>query len=79
MYPFSALEGHLDRRVDREDFQLFHPSEEDLRRAEELFTPSARHDILYTSSAVRMDHVPVTQQPEVCVCVCVCVCERESE
>ncbi|XP_031436433.1 GTP-binding protein 8 [Clupea harengus] len=66
VFPFSALEGHLDRRVDWEDFQLFHPSEEDLRRAEELFTPSARHDILYTSSAVRMDHVPVTQQPEVC-------------
>ncbi|KAG5282877.1 hypothetical protein AALO_G00035710 [Alosa alosa] len=66
VFPFSSLEGHLDRSVDRGDFQLFHPSEEDLQRAERLFTPSAKHVILYTSSAVRMDHVPEIQQPEVC-------------
>lgn len=56
----------MDRGVDRGDFHLFHPSEEYLRQAEELFTPSSKHAILYTSSAVRMDHVPEIQQPEVC-------------
>ncbi|KAL2080794.1 hypothetical protein ACEWY4_022647 [Coilia grayii] len=66
LFPFSALEGHLDRSIDRGDFQLFQPSREDLQHAEKLFTSSDRHEILYTSSAVRMDHVPVIQQPEVC-------------
>ncbi|XP_063070617.1 GTP-binding protein 8 [Engraulis encrasicolus] len=66
LFPFSSLEGHLDRAIDRSDFQLFQPSEGDLRHAERLFTPSAKHQILYTSSAVRVDHAPDAQQPEVC-------------
>ncbi|XP_022609658.1 GTP-binding protein 8 isoform X1 [Seriola dumerili] len=66
LYPFSELEGYLDRSVDRTPFQLFHPSVEDMVKAEKLFCSSQSHKIDYYSSAERMDHVPALRQPEVC-------------
>ncbi|KAM9364074.1 GTP-binding protein 8 isoform 3-T3 [Pholidichthys leucotaenia] len=66
IYPFSGLEPHLDRSVDRTPFQLFHPCMEDLTEAEKLFRSSARHKIDYHTSAERMDHAPQLKQPEVC-------------
>ncbi|XP_028848144.1 GTP-binding protein 8 isoform X2 [Denticeps clupeoides] len=66
LLPFSLLQEHLHPSVDRGDFQIFQPSEDDLCRAEALFTPSAKHHIDYFASAVRMDHVPALNQPEVC-------------
>lgn len=65
LYPFSALEEHLNPQVDQAEFKIFHPSLNDLCRAETLFTPSHKNQIDYSSSAVRMDHVPVLKQPEV--------------
>ncbi|XP_072541385.1 GTP-binding protein 8 [Salminus brasiliensis] len=66
LYPFSELEVHLSRHIDRTRFQLFQPSVEDLGHAEKLFTPSPKHHIDYSSSAVRTDHMPELAQPEVC-------------
>ncbi|XP_051566401.1 GTP-binding protein 8-like [Myxocyprinus asiaticus] len=66
LYPFSGLEEHLAPQVAQAQFKIFHPSLDDLRRAETLFTPSIKHHIDYSTSAVRMDHVPVLKQPEVC-------------
>ncbi|KAG7463679.1 hypothetical protein MATL_G00179190 [Megalops atlanticus] len=66
LFPFSELEGHLARGVSQANFQLFHPSLEDIARAEALFVPSPKHKIDYYSSAVRMDHAPSINQPEVC-------------
>ncbi|XP_008279339.1 GTP-binding protein 8 [Stegastes partitus] len=66
LYPFSRLEGYLDRSVDKTQFQLFHPSLEDMVEAEKLFCPSPSHKIDFYVSAERMDHVPALKQPEVC-------------
>ncbi|XP_071340603.1 GTP-binding protein 8 isoform X2 [Trachinotus anak] len=66
LYPFNELEGYLDSSVDRTPFQLFHPSMEDMVKAEKLFCSSHSHKIDYYTSAERMDHVPALQQPEVC-------------
>ncbi|GAA6104818.1 GTP-binding protein 8 [Tachysurus ichikawai] len=66
LYPFSRLDSHLSRQVDKTRFYLFQPDLEDLERAERLFTPSHKHQIFYSSSAVRIDHVPEPTQPEVC-------------
>ncbi|XP_068428810.1 GTP-binding protein 8 [Clinocottus analis] len=66
LYPFSALEAYLDRSVDRTQFQLFHPSLEDMVKAEKLFCSTQSHRIEYYASAERMDHVPVLKPPEVC-------------
>ncbi|XP_040913935.1 GTP-binding protein 8 [Toxotes jaculatrix] len=66
LYPFSQLETYLDRSVDRTQFQLFHPSVDDMIKAEKLFSSSPSHKIDYYISAERMDHVPALQQPEVC-------------
>ncbi|XP_071393055.1 GTP-binding protein 8 isoform X1 [Centroberyx affinis] len=66
LYPFSELERYLDRSVDRMQFQLFHPSLENMVKAEKLFCPSPSHKIDYYTSAERMDHVPALKQPEVC-------------
>ncbi|XP_075938019.1 GTP-binding protein 8 isoform X2 [Anarhichas minor] len=66
LYPFSALEVYLDRSVDRTQFQLFHPSLEDMVKAEKLFYSSPSHKIDYHISAERMDHVPALKPPEVC-------------
>uniref|UniRef100_A0A8C2C163 GTP-binding protein 8 n=1 Tax=Cyprinus carpio TaxID=7962 RepID=A0A8C2C163_CYPCA len=66
LYPFSSLEEHLSSQVSQEEFKIFHPSLEELRQAETLFTPSSNHSIDYSTSAVRIDHVPLLKQPEVC-------------
>ncbi|XP_026151238.1 GTP-binding protein 8 [Mastacembelus armatus] len=66
LYPFSDLEAYLDRSVDRTQFQLFHPSVEDMGKAEKLFCSSPSHKIHYYMSAERMDHAPAVKQPEVC-------------
>ncbi|XP_029348830.1 GTP-binding protein 8 [Echeneis naucrates] len=64
LYPFSKVEEFLDRSVDRTQFQLFHPSVEDMVQAEKLFISSRSHKIDYYSSAERMGHLPALQQPE---------------
>ncbi|XP_062862698.1 GTP-binding protein 8 [Trichomycterus rosablanca] len=66
LYPYSQLEVHLSRQVDKVRFKLFQPNVEDLGQAEKLFTPSSKHQIIYSTSAVRIDHVPELLQPEVC-------------
>ncbi|XP_066542861.1 GTP-binding protein 8 isoform X2 [Hoplias malabaricus] len=66
LYPFSELETHLSRQVDQGCFRLFQPSMEELFMAEKIFTPSPRHDIVYSSSAVHIEHMPQLAQPEVC-------------
>ncbi|KAF1382192.1 hypothetical protein PFLUV_G00141070 [Perca fluviatilis] len=66
LYPFNELEAYLDRSVDRTQFQLFHPSLEDMVKAEKLFYSSPSHKIDYYISAERLDHVPALKPPEVC-------------
>ncbi|KAK5890825.1 hypothetical protein CesoFtcFv8_014308 [Champsocephalus esox] len=66
LYPFSQMEPYLDRSVDRAQFQHFHPSVEDMGKAESLFLSSPSHKIHYRISAERLDHVPVLKPPEVC-------------
>lgn len=66
LYPFSHMEPYLDRTVDRSDFQLFHPSIEDMLRAEKVFCSSPSHVIDYLTSAERVDHAPDIKHPEVC-------------
>lgn len=56
----------LARSVDTTQFQLFHPSLEDMTKAEKLFYSSPSHKIDYYTSAERMDHVPALKAPEVC-------------
>lgn len=46
-------------------FQLFHPSVEDMVEAEKLFYSSLSHKVDYYISAERMEHVPAMKQPEV--------------
>lgn len=53
------------RSVDRTQFKLFHPSLEDMVKAEKLFYSSPAHKIDYYISAERMEHVPALKQPEV--------------
>lgn len=65
LFPFSALEAHLAGSVDRSQFQLFQPSMEALSLAEKLFSPSPSHKMDYLTSAVRMEHTPTLNQPEV--------------
>lgn len=60
----NQLESFL-RSVDRMQFQLFHPSVEDMMEAEKLFCSSPSHRIDYYVSAERMDHAPTLKQPEV--------------
>lgn len=55
----------ISRSVDKTPFQLFHPSLEDMVKAEKVFSPSPSHRIDYYISAERMDHVPALKQPEV--------------
>lgn len=65
LYPFSSLEAHLSRQIDKTPFHLFQPELGALQCAERLFTPSPKHQILYSSSAVHIDHMPDLTQPEV--------------
>lgn len=53
------------RSVDKTQFQLFHPSVEDIMKAEKLFCSTTSHRIDYYVSAERMEHAPALTQPEV--------------
>ncbi|XP_061774602.1 GTP-binding protein 8 isoform X2 [Nerophis ophidion] len=64
LYPFTDVDAYLDSSVDRSQFQLFHPSVEDIGSAEKLFCSSPSHKIEYYMSAERMDHAPTLRQPE---------------
>uniref|UniRef100_A0A8C5P6Z9 GTP-binding protein 8 n=1 Tax=Leptobrachium leishanense TaxID=445787 RepID=A0A8C5P6Z9_9ANUR len=66
VYPVTELERLLSPTVDRTNFKLFHPSHEQIAKAEELFRSSGKHVIDYYTSAIRMDHTPTLTQPEVC-------------
>lgn len=67
VYPLRELEQHLvaDTAPGLLERGLFDPSLEDLARAESVFAVTARNRIEYLSSAVRLDHAPSLQQPEV--------------
>ncbi|XP_053561864.1 GTP-binding protein 8 isoform X2 [Bombina bombina] len=60
------LERFLSPSIDRTNFNLFDPSLEQIAKSEGLFRPFGKHVIDYFTSAVRMDHVPLITQPEVC-------------
>ncbi|KAM8976649.1 GTP-binding protein 8 [Pelodytes ibericus] len=66
VFPISEVEKFLSPDIEKTNFRLFHPSLEQLIKAEELFMPSGRHVIDYFTSAIRMDHTPSLMQPEVC-------------
>lgn len=53
------------RSVDKTQFQLFHPTVEDMTKAEKLFCSTTSHRIDYYVSAERMEHAPALTQPEV--------------
>lgn len=67
LYPLRELEQHLvsDTGPGLIEQRLFDPSLEDMARAESVFAATARNRIDYLSSAVRLDHAPSLQQPEV--------------
>lgn len=64
-YPLQELTKYMAPSVDTSCFQMFSPNHEDIKRAETFFIPSRQHVIDYFVSAVRMDHVPQSSQPEV--------------
>ncbi|XP_027257473.2 GTP-binding protein 8 isoform X3 [Cricetulus griseus] len=68
LYPLRELAQHLvtDSGSGLIEQGLFDPSLEDIARAESIFEATARNRIEYLSSAVRLDHAPGLQQPEVC-------------
>lgn len=66
LYPITQVESFVDQSVDMSQFQLFHPTVEDMLKAEKLFCTTASHKIDYYTSAERMDHAPDMKQPEVC-------------
>lgn len=62
---FLFKQSRVFRSVDRTPFQLFHPSVEDMVKAEKLFYSTPTHRIDYYISAERMDHAPDLKPPEV--------------
>ncbi|XP_062907059.1 GTP-binding protein 8 isoform X2 [Mobula hypostoma] len=64
IYPLKILEQYLVKNVNKMNFQMFNPSFQDIAAAEQFFMPSRKHSIDYFTSAVRIDHAPVTSQPE---------------
>ncbi|KAF3842744.1 hypothetical protein F7725_001593 [Dissostichus mawsoni] len=60
---------HYRMSVDRSQFQHFHPSVEDMMKAETFFLSSPSHKIDYCISAERLDHVPVLNPPELRDCL----------
>ncbi|XP_029426205.1 GTP-binding protein 8 isoform X2 [Nannospalax galili] len=67
LYPLRELEAHLVADMSPLlQWRLFDPSLEDIKKAESVFTATPRNRIEYLSSAVRLDHAPGQQQPEVC-------------
>ncbi|XP_038202762.1 GTP-binding protein 8 [Arvicola amphibius] len=68
VYPLRELAQYLvtDTGPGLIEQRLFDPSLEDIARAESVFGATARNRVEYLSSAVRLDHAPSLQQPEVC-------------
>lgn len=66
VFPVRDLEKLLSPDIDRTDLRLFDPTIEDIAESERWFRPAGKHVIDYFTSAVRMDHTPELQQPEVC-------------
>ncbi|NXX47251.1 GTPB8 protein, partial [Tricholaema leucomelas] len=66
VFPLQKLARYLAPGVDTERFRLFQPGLDALHRAEGLFRSDRGHTIDYVSSAVRMDHAPPPNLPEVC-------------
>ncbi|XP_075053412.1 GTP-binding protein 8 isoform X1 [Mixophyes fleayi] len=66
VFPVKNLEKVLSPDIDKTNFRLFDPTIEEITAAERLFRPSGKHMIDYITSAIRMDHAPDLQQPEVC-------------
>ena len=68
VFPLQELHGHFVPGS-RPDLHLnvFHPSLEDIARAESCFKASARNRIEYLTAAVRLDHAPDLRHPEVSV------------
>ncbi|XP_069801761.1 GTP-binding protein 8 isoform X2 [Dendropsophus ebraccatus] len=66
IFPVKELEKLLSPDIDKTDFRLFDPTVEKIAEAERWFRPSGKHVIDYYTSAVRTDHTPDLQQPEVC-------------
>ncbi|XP_024906960.1 GTP-binding protein 8 isoform X2 [Pteropus alecto] len=66
VFPLQEFERHLlqDSGSDLH-LKTFHPSLEDIARAEGFFTATARNRIEYLSSAERLDHAPDLPRPEV--------------
>lgn len=67
VYPLRELAQYLvtDTGPGLIEQRLFDPSLEDITRAERVFEATARNRVEYLSSAVRLDHAPSLQQPEV--------------
>ncbi|XP_006864244.1 PREDICTED: GTP-binding protein 8 [Chrysochloris asiatica] len=67
VFPLQELQRHLapDMKLNLH-LRVFDPSLEDIAKADDLFTATARHRIEYLSSAVRLDHAPDLLRPEVC-------------
>ncbi|KAK2091954.1 GTP-binding protein, partial [Saguinus oedipus] len=65
LYPLQEVERYLapDRRQDLH-LRIFHPSPEDIARAESVFRATEQNRIDYVSSAVRTDHAPDLPGPE---------------
>ncbi|XP_069492104.1 GTP-binding protein 8 isoform X2 [Ambystoma mexicanum] len=66
VFPIKNLERFLSPSAKRTNFKVFDPSFKDIQKAEQFFKPSAKHQIDYFISAVRMDHAPELVAPEVC-------------
>ncbi|XP_073433276.1 GTP-binding protein 8 isoform X1 [Dendrobates tinctorius] len=66
VFPVTDLEKLLSPDIDRTNFRLFDPVMGDIAEAEKWFRPAGKHVIDYITSAVRMEHTPDLQQPEVC-------------
>ncbi|KAK7821229.1 hypothetical protein U0070_000175 [Myodes glareolus] len=67
VYPLRELAQYLvtDTGPGLIEQRLFDPSLEDITRAERVFEATARNRVEYLSSAVRLDHAPSLQHPEV--------------
>lgn len=66
VFPLQELERHLLQDSGPNlHLKTFHPSLEDIAKAEGFFTATARNRIEYLSSAERLDHAPDFPRPEV--------------
>ncbi|CAN2387778.1 GTP-binding protein 8 [Pristimantis euphronides] len=66
VFPIKGLEKLLSPDIDRTNFRLFDPTISEIAETEKYFRSAGKHVIDYVTSAIRMDHTPEMQQPEVC-------------